>query len=301
MVNSKVMTVESNSLNAVAMDNLFEKVDGLVKEDNIHEYPCVEIDLQKVEFLDPYGLVCLCLLGRHLKNMFKDVFLILPDNQYLQSYLSTMNFAHFAQQSMKLKNANYIMNISRKPSSEVLLELTRIETKDKGHQRDIKNIINEIVERVRTILQNELNFKEKEISNFSTIISELCYNIKDHSEDEGFVTAQRYTRSSDGKKYVIIGVGDLGIGIKNSLGKRFNVSGWSHLDAIIKAIKKEYSTFPNRGLGLYMVSKIIKDYRGALHIRSGDSRLYLRFTPSGVRTCLFPGTQISISLSEIEK
>lgn len=301
MVNPTVIGVDINSLNAVTMDNLFERVDALLKEENIHEYPSVEIDLQKVEFLDPYGLVCLCLLGRYLKNTFHDVFLVLPDDQSLQSYLSIMNFPHFAQQSMILKNANYIMDIPEKPGYEVLLELTRIETKDKGHQRDIKNITNEILERVGIILENELNFKEKEISNFSTIISELCYNIKDHSEDEGFVTAQRYTRKSDGKKYVVIGVGDLGIGIKNSLGKRFNASGWSHLDAIIKAIRKEYSTFPNRGLGLYMVSKIIRDYGGALHIRSGDSRLYLRFTARGVKTCLFPGTQISIGLSEIEK
>ena len=156
------------------------------------------------------------------------------------------------------------------------------------------------MERVGAILQNELNFKKKEINNFSTIISELCYNIKDHSEDKGFVAVQRYTGKVDGKKYVVVGVGDLGIGIKNSLGKRFEVSAWSHLDAIIAAIKKEYSAFPDRGLGLYMVSKIIKDYRGALHIRSGNSRLYLRYNPRGVQACFFPGTQISISLSEIE-
>ncbi len=298
MVCSKTLVVEDTHLNAVTTDNLFEKIGHLVKESTTQKNSYLEIDLQRVEFLDPYGLVCLCLIGRYLQNKFKEVFLVLPDNQSFQSYLSIMKFSHFAQNSMRLKNAHYITDATQKAGSDILLELTKIEAGDKDGQGDIINITNHVLERIGTILGKELNFKGKEISNFSTIISKLCYNIKDHSEDEGFVAVQRYTRR-DGKRYVVVGVGDLGIGIKNSLGKRFDVSAWSHLDAIIAAIKKEYSTFPDRGLGLYMVSKIIRDYGGALDIRSGDSRLYLRYRARGVRTCLFPGTQVSISLSEV--
>ncbi|MDD5584333.1 MAG: hypothetical protein PHV55_04690, partial [Candidatus Omnitrophica bacterium] len=83
------------------------------------------------------------------------------------------------------------------------------------------------------------------------------------------------------------------------LGKRYDVSSWSHSDAIVQALKKEFSAFPNRGLGLYMVSKITKDYGGALHVRSGDARVYIRYNARGSQTVLFPGTQVSISLSEI--
>lgn len=300
MTNSKIIIVEDNSLNAVTIDNIVEKVDSLLKENDIHKYSSVEIDLQKVEFLDPYGLVCLYLAGRRLKDNFKQVALILPNNERFQSYLCTMNFPDFAREFMQLKNADYITDKVQRVDSEVLLELTKIKAKNKNTQHDITTIINQILEKVSAILQNELNFKKKEINNFSTIISELCYNIKDHSEDEGFVAVQRYMRKSDSKRFVVVGVGDLGVGIKNSLGKRFDVSAWTDLDAIIAAIKKDYSTFPDRGLGLYMVSKIIKDYRGALHIRSGNSRLYLRYNPRGVQTCFFPGTQVSISLSEID-
>jgi len=197
---------------------------------------------------------------------------------------------------MEVKNENPSLEATEQSIPDILLELTRIEKKNGSQQDDIKNILS----RLSVILQNQLNFKEKETAGLSTIISELCYNIKDHSEDEGYVAVQRYQRRTDGKRYVIIGVGDLGVGIKNSLNKRFDVSTWSHLEAIIQALKKDFSAYPERGLGLYMVSKITKDYSGTLHIRSGDFRLYLRHNPRGVETALFPGTQVSISLSELD-
>jgi hypothetical protein len=46
-----------------------------------------------------------------------------------------------------------------------------------------------------------------------------------------------------------------------------------------------------------MVSKIVGAYRGSLHIRSGDARLYLRHRARRLAASPFPGTQLAISLS----
>jgi hypothetical protein len=46
-----------------------------------------------------------------------------------------------------------------------------------------------------------------------------------------------------------------------------------------------------------MVSKIVGQYRGSLHLRSGDARLYLRHRARRLAAGLFPGTQLAISLS----
>ncbi len=286
--------VDDQKLNAVTSDNLFEKSDSLLR---VNDQTSVEINLQDVKFVDPYGLVALCLVGRHLKNKCKELSMVLPNNFDCQAYLYATNFIPIAQSFMQIKNILPGAADARHLDEDVVLELTKIEKKGK----DPNNDINKILGRLRTILQSQLNFDEQETANFSNIISELCHNIKDHSEDEGLVAVQRYRRKIDGKRYVMIGVGDLGIGIKNSLGTRYDISGWSHIEAIAHALRKEVSSIPDRGFGLYMVSKITQDYKGALHIRSGDARLYLRHAPRGERTVLFPGTQVSINLSEIGK
>jgi len=286
--------VNDESLKAVTTDNLFKQIDTLLKENDVSP---IEIDLQKVNFVDPYGLVALCLVGRHLKSKCNELSIILPNNFDCQGYLHATNFISLIESFMQVKNKLPGAEAAHHLAEDVVLELTKIEKKDKGANNDI----NKILGRLSTILQSQLNFDEQETANFSNLISELCHNIKDHSEDEGFVAVQRYQRRADGKRYVVIGVGDLGIGIKNSLGTRYDVSSWSHIDAIVQALRKEVSSIPDRGFGLYMVSKITQDYKGALHIRSGDARLYLRYTPRGEQTVLFPGTQVSISLSEIGK
>lgn len=286
----KQIIIEDETLDAVTSDNLFEKINIPLEEGSP-----VEICLQKVKFVDPYGLVVLCLTGRQLWNKSKDLSVILPDSFDCQSYLHAMGFIQLAEGFAQVKNTADGLASGQQLGQEVVLELTRIEKREKEPHNDIKNVL----ERLSTILQKELNFGEKEISDLTNIVSELCYNIKDHSKDEGFVAIQRYQRHLDGKRYVVIGVGDLGVGIKSSLGTRYDVSSWTHFDAIVQALKKEFSAYPNRGLGLYMVSKIAKDYGGALHVRSGDSRLYLRHNARGYQTVQFPGTQVSISLSEL--
>jgi sensor histidine kinase regulating citrate/malate metabolism len=76
---------------------------------------------------------------------------------------------------------------------------------------------------------------------------------------------------------VVVGVADLGIGIRQSLATRYRqAERWSHIQAIVNALQKEYSRHPDRGLGLFMVSQIVGAYQGSLHLRSGDARLYLR-------------------------
>jgi ABC-type transporter Mla MlaB component len=289
----ETIIVDDESLNAPSIDNLFEKVDAFPQND----LSAIEINLQKVKFVDPYGLVALCLIGKHLKNKCHDISISLPDCVECQAYLYSMNFVSAMEKFLQVKNIASNLATSQSANQDVVLELTKIEKKSIEQNRDIENVLN----RLDTILRNQLNYGDKEISSLSNIISELCHNIRDHSQDEGFVAVQRYQRRADGKRYVVIGVGDLGVGIRASLGRRIDISSLNHLDAIIHALKKDTSAYPERGLGLYMVSKIMRDYAGTLHIRSGNARLYLRHNPRGIETANFPGTQVSISLSEIEK
>ncbi|MDD5584332.1 MAG: hypothetical protein PHV55_04685, partial [Candidatus Omnitrophica bacterium] len=193
MLGVEQIVVEDETLNAVTSDNLFEKINLPLKDG----FPA-EINLQKVKFVDPYGLVALCLAGRHLWNKCKDISVILPDSSDCQEYLHAMGFIRLAEGVAQVKNAMDGLASGQQLDQEVVLELTRIEKKEKEPDKDIKNVLG----RLSTIIQNQLNFKDKEIADLSNIVSELCYNIKDHSADEGFVAVQRYQRRIDGKRYV---------------------------------------------------------------------------------------------------
>ena len=52
MGKAEKITIDDESVNVVTSDNLFEKINIPIEEGSP-----VEIDLQKVKFVDPYGLV----------------------------------------------------------------------------------------------------------------------------------------------------------------------------------------------------------------------------------------------------
>jgi len=72
----------------------------------------------------------------------------------------------------------------------------------------------------------------------------------------GYVAAQRYTRSKDHRKFALISVGDVGLGLRATLGQRYPVDGWTDEQVLLRALAPEYSRHPGRGLGLAFVEKI---------------------------------------------
>jgi len=252
----------------------------------------ITLDLSTLGFVDPYGMGLLCLAGRHLSRRFWDITCRLPQDRAAESYLSRMGV---------FDTLSAYVTFDRPPrrgrpnaANESLLEVTEI-----SRQGDVEQVLCGIDARVAAILGEELGYTAREFTGFKNVVAELCHNILDHSGDRGCVVAQRYLNQKLGEKFVVIGVCDLGIGIRESLASRYDVSRWTHGQAIAKATRKAFSRDPTRGLGLYVVRQICDDFRGSLHIRSGDARVYAR----GKRTTVhpsapFPGTQVSITLYE---
>jgi anti-sigma regulatory factor (Ser/Thr protein kinase) len=277
------------NLTAVTMDTVFAGAAALVEGPALGGAEELRLSLEEVKFIDPYGLVGLWCVLRYLKRQHPAVVVIPPTDSDLRGYLRRMNFPAETSVIAALDEHGGEGGPSR--SSDVLLELTPI-----AHQADVEQVIRRIVGRVRRILERELGYGERDVTAFGTVLAEACTNIVDHSADRGVVAAQRYTQRG-GTGYVVVGVADLGIGIRQSLASRYPQAGrWSHSQAIVNALQKEYSRHPDRGLGLFMVSKIVGAYRGSLHLRSGDARLYLRHRARRLTVGSFPGTQLAISL-----
>lgn len=286
----KELRVGVPNLTAVTMDTVFAEAAALVAGHSDGGAEELRFILEDVKFIDPYGLVGLWCVLRYLKRRHHAVVVIPPTDRELQGYLRRMNFPAVTSPIAGLEGT--VGGRGSSGPSDVLLEMTPIE-----QQADVEQVIRNMLGRIRRILESELGYGERDVTAFCTVLAEACTNIFDHSEDIGVVAAQRY-RQRGGTRYVIVGVADLGIGIRRSLATRYRQAArWSHIQAIVNALQKEYSRHPDRGLGLFMVSKIVGEYRGSLHLRSGDARLYLRHRARRLAAGPFPGTQLAVSLS----
>lgn len=287
-----VLGVGETSLSVSSCDSLLLSLSQLPKQYN----GPIALDLRPLTFLDPYGLVSLWAASRYLAHMSEQVSILLPNDLRVQAYLERIKFPQAVAGLVQLEPP--VLPVQSNPTdSDILLELTPIANAN-GEDQALDEPITHIVGRIMRIMRTELRSNEQDIAAFANVLSEVCRNVA-HSHDQGMVAVQRYVNRTRNTKYLIIGVADLGVGIRASLGERFDTRGWSDHLAIEKALEKDMSRHPDRGLGLYMVRRIVARHRGSLHIHSGDAHLLYRFGQlQPVHTACFPGTQVAIVLSE---
>ena len=286
---SDTFEIVEGNLSAQSVDDVLARLDAFCKNATGQT---ITLDLSNLGFVDPYGMALLCLIGRRLSRQFWDIDCRLPNHPDVESYLTRMGVFALLKEGISLPRAPEI----GRPAVE---NESLIEVREISGRTDVEDALTRVESRVVSILEGELNYSVREITWFKNVIAELCHNIVDHSGDRGYLAAQRYTNHKQGRKFAVISVCDLGIGIRESLATRYDVSSWSHGMAISNAVKKTFSRDTARGLGLYVVRTICDDCDGTLHIRSGDSRVYFRGNRSRVYDSgEFPGSQISITLYE---
>lgn len=249
------------------------------------------VDLSSLSFVDPAGLVGLALLVEHFCHRGPKPVVHYPEDASVGHYLLRMGLRRVLRG--RARNRGAPRGRPRQRVTSALLELSIIED-----TADVDELLGRLTDRVSRILKAELHYLPADVHNFAAVIAELCRNIVDHSGSIGFVAAQRYTRD-DHDRFAIISVGDVGVGLRATLGSRYPVNHWSDTEVLRKSLLPEFSRHPNRGMGLTFVEKVASDYRGSLHLRSGSSRIYIRgnrlFSIPGAP---FPGTQATISLRE---
>jgi len=123
------------------------------------------------------------------------------------------------------------------------------------------------------------------------VLTELIQNVLDHSESPvgGFLSARAYKEVRD----VRFAVADFGIGIRQTLSRRFDIA--TDKAAIRRALQEEVtsrSSSRNLGLGLAHLHEIVRVTHGRMVIFSGNG--YLRHDNGkdsfGSGDVLFPGT-----------
>lgn len=257
----------------------------------------IHVDLQGVEFFEPYGITFLALVCRQLVSLGIKPTVLLPLTDTPQAYyLKRMRVPQVLRKWAGLENYLWSQGRGWESSSHVLLELTPF--------LQAVKIERLIVRRVYQILKTQLHYGPSDLSAFSNIVAELCENVQDHSQESesGFIAAQTYKSkvgSTRGKRCVLLAVVDLGIGIRESLGERYPVSSWSHAVALENAILRNYSRSASRGLGFETVRRICNDHHGHLQVRSGNARLDIHQNRAwSIEGVSFPGAQVAIKLWE---
>lgn len=265
----------------------------------------VYLDLSDMRFVTPFGLLGVTLICRHIKEATdKKVYLKLPDNHNVATYMGRMGFfqttKRWAKQSLKWNGEDgegwELATPLPTGKSPVLLEITKIE-----RTQDTEDVVARVRSKTATILHQDFNYTENDIANFCTALSETCENICLHSQDWGFVAIQSY------RNKVKMAVFDLGIGIRQSLTGRAEQLGqeWNDCKSILKAMEWGISRFDDegRGIGLAGVKDIVQKWRGSMQIRSGTGKIIVNHEKQRGYTIpdlpYFPGTQICISLPKL--
>lgn len=203
-VPSNLISPYSLSASTYLDENTFEKLFSQLNYKIKNE---ITINIGKVGFIDPYGMIGLLELGWYLRRELGIIpILTLSQSEDVLKYLERMDFLKNAGSVFKIDTS--ILTIEEKflrsKHSDVLLEITTIKGTD-----DIHLIVDKVRERAEVILHTHLNYDTAAIDSFIVALSEICQNIPEHSQNVGYVGIQKYFYGKKlGKNVVKIAVAD---------------------------------------------------------------------------------------------
>jgi hypothetical protein len=229
-------------------------------------------DARRLRWVDPFGMLGLLAAGVVARRKGDRPLLHLPETGDVISYLGRMDFFEHADAIFEVQGGS--RRRAGETWSDVLLEITAVRSHD-----DVHGVVDRVHERASLILSRQLHYPLREAFQFSVILSELCQNIIEHSGAGGWVATQTYNWARRlGRKVVVIGVMDLGLGFRGSLAgahaARYG-DRWSDATALEAAFFQGATRFhdPGRGQGLQQIRKQVARWGGKVSIRSGSARI----------------------------
>jgi anti-sigma regulatory factor (Ser/Thr protein kinase) len=263
----------------------------------------LHLDLSRVQFIDPYGMSGLVLFLNHLPPDALPVHFSLPgwpgDTEPATgpvTYLTRMGFWEEVYSLLDTKPEQIPVRPARLIDRSVLLDITIMRSHD---------AISVMLRKTGEILQN-LSYTITARGHVLEVLSELCSNVLLHAQTEfGGVAAMQTYRSRAGDRYVVMSIGDAGIGVRRSLAANLALAERLESDAqaLGVAVQPGASRFASggHGGGLPRVLEIARRYGGRIAFRSGTGALAYNGTDDQRRSfdsTPLSGTQLRITLPE---
>jgi len=248
--------------------------------------------MSQVNFIHPYGLLALVIIGRTLRQISGNKVLLSHLKLNVHQYLERMDLCNVGRGWLKV-DIPLQKNWSRDPLTTKLLELTLISSLED---------IEAVVLRVEKIY-NEC-FSISHLNNLISVISELSTNLFEHSGDKsGCILIQKFKIKD--QAIIRLAVGDLGCGIPGNITAHYKEDVVKNtLDCLIEVMYGKTTRLSGRGgLGLRQVERIIGMTRGYLWIRSHDAAI-ASYGPGKIQgfpnLAFIPGTQISVEYNSTD-
>jgi len=245
----------------------------------------VDLDLTRVDFIDPYALLLLVLSLRHRENLGRPLHVRWPVRKDVQGWMHAMGF--FAE----LNDPKVPWRSEASSKSDALQPMTHI-----IGEEEVSRLVNAFDKR----LTSRYPLTVESRSALVKVMFELFQNIPQHSnatgevaDPHGLVAMQDYTDS------IFLAVADAGIGLRQSLSTREGFVDLSDLSALNRIVYDGMSRFsdPGRGGELRQIAKLVRRWDGLLVIRSGEALLYMDAERGDVYDApYFPGVQIGVRL-----
>ncbi len=257
----------------------------------------VLVDAHACEWISPYGLAALLAGGQALQQRHgRPAALTVPSDRDVAHFWARMGFFTHAKDIFELHGT---VPRARAGGSKVLLELTPVRQAE-----DVHAVVHHIQEKSAEILTGELGLDPKGTLGFGMALSEACQNIVEHAGTGGWVAVHAYSWRRLGKRVVVIGVADAGVGFRHTLeptqANRFGER-WGDGAALEAALLNSVSRFrdPGRGQGLAGIRRYIGRWKGKITIRSGTARIAIvpewdDDRPLEENLAPFPGAQVQI-------
>lgn len=271
-------------------------------------------DLREIDVIDAYGVMTiLCDIKSHLREDEYNRVYMLVDDGYGCSYLDSIGFfteAARANPSRVFANLDDIRSVPQWKDTAIL-PLHQI-----GYRGAEKKILDQLYDPL--LVQG---FSEEYCGYIGWIIGELCDNAHTHSQGGPcYLIIENLVRESADTRFLLIAMGDTGIGVPASLRSNPNYSRLSDEQLLHMAFLSEVSRMdvePKRGKGLNDVLGIAKGNGAWLRVESNGHGLFFDFEgqegtialskpplpTSGTRFCLalIDSSFQRISRQEIDK
>jgi hypothetical protein len=267
----------------------------------------LELDLSRANFFDPYGIVALVVFLNTLPDHCLPVCLKMSDFPLYNgaampergpiAYLTRMGFWEEVGERLELAGGRLPVRPQWSEDKNVLIDVTILHSRDSVHV---------MLRKTGEILQ-DLGFTPIGRGHVMEVLSELSSNVLDHAQSElgGVVATQTYRSRQTGTRYLVMSIGDAGIGVRKSLSNNGQLAERLESDAqaLGVAVQMGASRFASggRGGGLPRVLEIARRYDGRIAFRSGTGALAYRGEDDQKRffdTVAQTGTQMRIMLPE---
>jgi len=296
----------------------FQKYSTKAHDDLLQQWDVVRfeagpllLDLRQVFFIDPYGMCGLVLFINHLPDEALPVQLLLPAWPAATQatpptlndlpagpvkYLTRMGFWELVEQKLDAKRGQIPICPPWLAERNVLLDLTVLHSHD---------AISVMLRKTGNLLQN-IGYTVPGRGHVLEVLSELCSNVLLHAQTEfGGVAAMQTYRNKEDVRYLVMSIGDAGIGVRRSLASNGTLAQrlQSDAQALGVAVQPGASRFAagGHGGGLPRVLEIARRYGGRVALRSGTGALAYNGVDDQRRSfdaSPLSGTQLRVTLPE---